>query len=835
MIQPTWITPAGTLGGFPALIPLSVQLTALPALPATAVTYKLLSGSLPSGLTITTFGLITGTPDLATEESSMLFTVRVTDNLNNIKDRTFSMTVTGFVSPKLTTPPGNILSVNDSTWVELQLSYDNPIPSNPIEINVLDGALPPGLEMNSTGLIRGYAEPPIETLTLYDINSTITGTNGSTNELTCLSTAGFRLGRPIRFSGTLIGGLSSSLTYYIKTVVSNTNFTIAATQDGSVVQLVTAIGFMVAYLPNITIGQPTIKTYNFNTILRSPLGTYMASYSITVTNQRTPNNQGGPGLLANNRKPTIYNTRPPKINLSSADSYYGYYLLPNEIDGTTYPSNESAFMGTFTAGDYFSFKVIGHDFDGTNLQYEFSGLPDGLSGNLNTGWITGTPIVTEPNLTQYSFSVIAHKISNPAIKSSTFNFKFNISNVITPDVTWVTPSNLGTLLTSTICTKNVLANADVPLEYSLVDGSLPSTLTLLSNGEIVGYVADEPNSNLLPLGGISEFSFTIRAYSPDYPLVTSDKTFKLSVQKVFEHPTDTVYIKATPSISNRKILETLLTDDSIIPPEYLYRPSDAFFGKATSVTYEHAYGIYASDINQYLDSVTKNHYNRNITLGELKTAVAKNEFGETIYEVVYSQIIDDLINPKGISVSQEISWPRRINLNLGPWYSSATDIYTSYVNVLSQDYYTSLSPGSTRILYPNSLPNMRNRVAQVLGLEDDSRLLPLWMTSQQSDGSTLGYVQAWVICYTKPGFSATIKENIETMWTNSAGKPYTLNQIGFNLDRFAVNKTLTYNYDNSAVPPAWTGLPSATPAPNPINSKDFYVLFPRATILPDNS
>ena len=264
----------------------------------------------------------------------------------------------------------------------------------------------------------------------------------------------------------------------------------------------------------------------------------------------------------------------------------------------------------------------------------------------------------------------------------------------------------------------------------------------------------------------------------------------------------------------------------------MYRPNDEYFGKATSVIYEHAFGIYASDINQYIAAVTRNHYWRNITLGELKTAVAKNSAGEIIYEVVYSEVIDNLVNPQGVSVPSQIFWPRPIDLNLGPWYTSVTDIYTSYIFPDSDGqptFYTSLSPGFARMLYPNSLYNMRNRVASVLGQEYNSNLLPLWMTSQQENGSTLGYTQAWVICYTKPGLATAIKNNIEVRW------PYTLNQINFKIDRFSVDKSATYDYDNDLTPPAWTGLPSAQPVPDPLDSKDFYVLFPRQTILPDET
>jgi hypothetical protein len=151
------------------------------------------------------------------------------------------------------------------------------------------------------------------------------------------------------------------------------------------------------------------------------------------------------------------------------------------------------------------------------------------------------------------------------------------------------------------------------------------------------------------------------------------------------------------------------------------------------------------------------------------------------------------------------------------------------VTLYQPTYYASLTPGFARVLYPNSLPNMRQRVGIELGQEFDSRILPLWMTSQQPDGNTLGYVPAWVICYTKPGFAETIKNNINNDW------PYKLNQINFKLDRFTVNKSLTYDWDNTVDPPEWTSLPSATPAPDPIDAEDFYVLFPRRTILPDES
>ena len=576
-------------------------------------------------------------------------------------------------------------------------------------------------------------------------------------------------------------------------------------------------------LPPVSQGQPAIRTFSFVVRLLSPLGGNVVNYSITVVNQNTPVSQGGPGKPPNSRVPTLLNTRPLTINIDPTDTYYGYYLLP-PVSPTV-----NAQIGTVQSDNFFAFKIIGYDFDGNPLQYAYNGLPSWLTGDPNTGWITGNPQLSLPGINSYSFTVSVRKSSFSSISSQNFNFAFNLSKDITGKITWVTPSNLGSVFNEEISTLKVLALCDTPINYRIVNGSLPPNLTLTSTGEIIGYVASQPTSTLLSVGDSTVFTFTVQAYSPTYGIVNSQQTFTLTVVQEFQQPTDILYIKAAPSLPDRVIIDSLLQDTALIPDAMVYRADDINFGKATDVVYEHAYGIYASDIQEYLAAITINHYWRNITLGELKTAVAKDSNGNVIYEVVYSQVIDNLQNPQGVSVSKEIYWPVPIDLGLGPWYTSITDIFTSYENVLGQDYYTSLSPGYARTLYPNSLYNMRTQVADVLGQEYNSKLLPLWMTSQQADGSTLGYTQAWVICYTKPGFSETVKTNINNNW------PFKLNQINFQIDRFSVNKSTTYNYDKGLNPPAWTSLPSAVPVPDPIDSKDFYVLFPRTTILPDKT
>jgi hypothetical protein len=835
MSQPVWNTPAGNIGAFIANSTVEFQLSATPILPATSVTYKLISGNLPIGIEISNSGLIFGiTPNILIN-TSYTFVVRATDNNNNLRDRTFSILISGIDSPSFTTEAGTLFVTNDSVWIEYQVEYSVPVPNTPILVSQVQGQLPPGLEINEYGLIRGYPEPPIVNVSLGSVSNAVIAILD--NKLTAYSTVGFRPGRPIIFSGTVFGGVNPGQTYYVREVINSTTFTISTTVNGPVFVLSNSAGYMDVNLPNISVGQPTIQSYEFTLRLTTNFGTTIQNYSITVVNQNATINIGGPGRPFNTRTPTLLNTRPLTYIISDTDVDYPFYLFPPDSNGKTYNPSTQANIGKIFSDNKFAFKSLGKDFDDNEIEYIFAGLPLGLTGDSVTGWITGNPVISDNTISEFNFSIAVRKTNNPTISSPFFNFSFRLTNDIDGEIFWLSNDNLGTVFNGTTSVLRVEAECDVELKYTLVNGHLPANLSLLDTGDIAGNIAFQPNNELTYPDGSTEYKFTVRAYSPTFPIIFAEKEFTVTVEQLFPYPTDTLYIKCTPNIEDRKLLDTLLTNNQIIPTNMLYRPEDRNFGKANSVIYEHAFGINSSSFEEYVASVTKNHYWRRITLGEIKTAVARNEVtGEIIYEVVYSSVIDNLVNPQGQSVSKEIFWPRFIPLNEGQWYTSATNIFTSYIGQNDQtDFYTSLTPGFARLLYPNSLPNMRQQVNDVLGTVNNTNILPLWMTSQQLDGNTLGYTPAWVICYTKPGFAETIKNNINNNWRNPVGQLQTLNQLDFKIDRFTVDKSNTYNYDNNLIPPAWTSLPSGNPVPDPKDSKDFYVLFPRQTILPDET
>jgi len=146
-----------------------------------------------------------------------------------------------------------------------------------------------------------------------------------------------------------------------------------------------------------------------------------------------------------------------------------------------------------------------------------------------------------------------------------------------------------------------------------------------------------------------------------------------------------------------------------------------------------------------------------------------------VYEVVYSRIIDNLVNSSGASVSKIVNLPYPI-----------TDPTDSNIQ-LSQ-------------VYPNSLVNMRDQVIDVVG--QISTKLPLWMTSKQTNGRVLGFTPAWVMCYTKPGRSAQIAYYVQTQFAGN------LNAVDFKVDRYVLDRTLSRNWDTTTQ--NWTPTPSLT-------------------------
>jgi len=74
----------------------------------------------------------------------------------------------------------------------------------------------------------------------------ITATSAVDDTFTCDTTALLYVGKPVRFTGAVFGGVAINTTYYVKTVITSTTFTISATSGGATFVPTTATGTMTA-------------------------------------------------------------------------------------------------------------------------------------------------------------------------------------------------------------------------------------------------------------------------------------------------------------------------------------------------------------------------------------------------------------------------------------------------------------------------------------------------------------------------------------------------------------------------------------------------------------
>lgn len=705
MLQPAWNTPSGNLGSFTENKPLTLQFSALPSNPNNTLQYSLLNGSLPnsadSSLVLNQQGTLTGTPTALGKTYTTVFTIRLKEFSGTtqvgFKDRTFSITINGESVPRFTATTSLLGTYQDSTWIDIQLLYQNPTADTTIDVSVVDGTVPPGLKISSTGRITGYAAPP---------------TNSS--------------------------------------------------------------------------GAPVHKTYELLLKISNGVNFSVTVFLITIQNQQ---------LL-----PSFSGRRPVLMNINPSDQ-----LVSSNPDLTPYILQDSN-IGIFQQNSEFQFKLIGYDFDDDDVEYAVAGLEllnaapynGSIALNVSTGWLSGTLPNVNNQLTTFSIQVVVEKATDATKRSTPITLSLSVNGNISPYVEWITPSDLGEIPNSTISDLFVAAESaeQLQLRYTLDSGTLPPGLRVLESGEISGRVAFQSSATLQSKNAKKKYTFSIRAtgYDPvtntSYSFVTATREFTLTTVQEYTVPYDSVYIQAYPQLSMRRLYNQLVENQAIFEPNLIYRPSDPYYGVSKKITVSHAFGIPSNLTDRYIAAASKNHYVRDIILGPLRTAVAKNQNGTVLYEVVYSEIIDDLVNNQGKSISKQILWPEKIN-------------------------------GQSRFLYPASLENMQDQIYRSLGSITDSSVLPLWMRSIQPSGSTVGFISAFVLCYTKPGCSSVIKNNIEMLWDHK------LNEIQFTIDRFIIDRSMTYQYN--PVVGQWETLPTDVlpSSTQQKNARDSIVFFNR--------
>jgi len=105
--SPVWVTASDGLGTFQTSTAISTSVQATDADSGSTVSYSVVSGALPTGISLnSSTGALTGTTPSSAQSSS--FTIRATDSGGNFADRAFSMGISSFV-----TSGGNISSIGN--------------------------------------------------------------------------------------------------------------------------------------------------------------------------------------------------------------------------------------------------------------------------------------------------------------------------------------------------------------------------------------------------------------------------------------------------------------------------------------------------------------------------------------------------------------------------------------------------------------------------------------------------------------------------------------------------------------------------------------------------
>ena len=824
MPQPQWITPAGSLGTIPEGTFYSVAVEAEAS--GEDVLFRVIAGELPDGIQVTANGEVQGIPkarakvqgvpievgtDVTSRFAIRAYTTKVVNGaivIDRLADRTFTITVTGQDVPEFVTPAGNIGTFYDCTEVTIPVEFTDSDPDQTVRVKLFSGTLPPGLVLDPiTGIISGIITPlvgpgegaqPGYDRTEYDQYPFDFATRSTSKNF--------------QFTLEITDGFASNFRTFEIYVYSRDSMSADTTDFTADNTFITAdvspIRTPVLITPEGDLGR--VRADNFYAFKFDAVDCDgdPIEYSITVgagigfDATGTGYDEFGfdrgafslpPGLTLNPDTGWLYGYIPDQ---GATEQTYRFAIRVLKRDNPAYISDFYYFtltiigqidtevawltdpdLGTVLNGSISTLAVAAVNRGGRVLQYRIpsgsdSKLPQGLtlqsSGNI-TGRVSFNTFALDGGTT--TFDVNAR--TREGIGETTFDLEFNFTVNAFSSETEQVGLQIGTIVvanggsgyvsqpTVTISAPPQTVNAIQATAgaVTIVNGQI-TAIALGNPGR--GYTSP-PTITITGGGGSSAQAVASMVESELSNAVSVFRRFKITVDRYFNEPYQSLYVKCMPPYDDRALIDSLVQNQDLIPVDLVYRDDDPNFGVARNVTYTHAYGLNAASFDDYVSSLVINHYWKNLTLGEIKTAQALDADGSVLYEVVYSQIIDDLVNNEGESVSKSVRLP----------------------------YPVTLDDTQVEVVYPNSLDNMRDQVVDTVGQISPplTPALPLWMTSKQSNGTVLGFTPAWVIAYVKPGQAGRVAYNIRTQFTQR------INTIDFKVDRYEIDRSMTWQWD----------------------------------------
>jgi len=475
------------------------------------------------------------------------------------------------------------------------------------------------------------------------------------------------------------------------------------------------------------------------------------------------------------------------------------------IPSTAQNRNRSYIESLFESADSGSISVI------KLSESDRIKLDQSIFGDLNNDLSFGIPIALSIVRSGSFNKTLSGVEEEAASKKKTFTIR--LLGEVDSVITWLTPSNLGTLPANRISTLFVRAQTtaqDSLIRYSIVSGNLPPGLRLSQDGEIIGKVpvvgtleepgllrfVDDEVTTTFDFGNTTfdrEFSFTVLARDRfEYSAIERRFVIRISDEDNLNY--SNIFIKPFLKTEQRQRFVNLVDDSRIFPPSAIYRPTDPNFGVQKNLKCLVYAGIENLDLENYVAAAAKNHRRKNFYFGELKTAIAKQPgTNETIYEVVYVELVDrEKTNTDKITITSK----NKITVDSTKYETNDDTFfpfrYRSNGNVITADINAiTLDQDTDNVRYLSNINTMRQ---QIKNIESDDRravsnrdFLPLWMrTPQEGSLNELDYVLALPIAYTKPGQSQTIKENIEN-------SNFNFKELNFDIDRYIIDNTRDIN------------------------------------------
>jgi len=735
MANVSWSTSAGSLGVINEGSVYSNQLEAN-SLDSASLTYSRIAGTLPPGITLTSTGLLQGTPSEVATRSLYTFVVRASDG-TNIADRTFSLQVQGADAPVFSTSSGQ-LDLSDSTrvgnrWVldgsyiefQVQATDTDTAAGQTLVYDIKSGRLPPGVTMSNTGLISGV-------ILLADDE---------------------------RYGD--IGGYDNTYDYddipydpttFSKSKSVNYEFIVRVSDGSSTVEQVNSI---------------FVYTADFWRVDNDRISVDMTTYD------------GYPLVmsLSSNRRPI--------------------FLTPSNL-------------GTFRHENNVVVKIDVVDFDtlqGTlNYSIISGSLPSGLSIDNNTGEISGTLPTQAAVEVLSTFTVRASRtpISGVTVYEDQ-TFTMTVIGAIDIGIAFTSATDLGTVTAGIPSLIEITAEAaeeNRVLTYAVTSGNLPIGLTLSEQGNVVGTIDfSDFNTNDFILNTTTgaytkSYTFTVTV-SDQYQSAAASREFTIAVSLPYGEEYVNMSAQGLISSTDRDLFYQVAQDPNINNSENIFRTEDPEFGMKKNPEMLLIAGLEQRTATVLQNQMSQNHEPKTLYFGEVKTAVAKQN-GNAIYEVVYIEMVDPLVNGLGNAVSAYIDLSTSIYRPINGPSADGTRITSDYlVYEVTTDGGLSFSiPGSKlryaneltadlgifERLFPNAVANMRSRMKS-LGQREYLHL-PLWMrTAQDLSGVPLGYKMSMVLAYCKPGKSALVRRRI-------LDKNINFKNIQFIIDRYKTKISL---------------------------------------------